>query len=113
LELREMEATYAKDQFAKDTKELVLSRHRKQLDFANRDMELARQRFDDERNVTLPKTQRDHEKKLRDAEDGVRDAEVGLRRANAKAEMSLRRLRFKLKELEQPEEEEAAKKGGA
>lgn len=114
LELREMEATYAKDQFAKDTKELVLSRHRKQLEFASRDLELSQQRFDDERGVQLPKSQREHEKKVRDAEAAVRDAEVGLRRTNAKAEMALRRGRFKVKELEQSEEDEdGGKKGGA
>jgi len=39
-ELHEMEATYQKDQFAKDTKELVLTRHRKQLEFATRQLEL-------------------------------------------------------------------------
>ena len=40
-ELREMEATYAKDQFATDTKELVLMRHRKRVEFAARGLELS------------------------------------------------------------------------
>lgn len=108
-ELREMEATYAKDQFATDTKELVLMRHRRRVEFAARGLELAQAAFDDLKAVELPRREREHEKKLRDAEAEVRDAEFALVRKELGLRMELARKRWAVAELERPDDDGDAK----
>lgn len=108
-ELREMEATYAKDQFATDTKELVLMRHRKRLEFATRALELEQAAFNDKKSVELPKREREHEKKLRDAESDLRSAEFAAAKQKLSTQLELARKRWELSELERPEEDGEAK----
>lgn len=110
-ELREMEATYAKDQFATDTKELVLMRHRKRLEFAERGLRLSEAEFKDKREVELPRQQREHERKANDAEQSLRDAEFALERTRMSGQMQLARKRWAVTELERPLDEDTEKKG--
>jgi hypothetical protein len=105
-ELREMEATYAKDQFALDTKELVLMRHRKRLEFATRSLELAEQRFSDKEKVELPRERRELERKLREAEQKVRESEVALKKTQMSNSVELTKKRFQVAELERPLEDD-------
>jgi len=108
-ELREMEATYAKDQFATDTKELVLMRHRKRVEFSSRGLELAQAEFSDLKSVELPRREREHEKKLRDAEAELREAEFALVRKELGNRMELARKRWAVAELERPADDDDAK----
>ncbi|MBM3991389.1 MAG: hypothetical protein FJ298_10350 [Planctomycetes bacterium] len=108
-ELREMEATYAKDQFATDTKELVLMRHRRRVEFAARGLELAQAAFDDLKAVELPRREREHEKKLRDSEAEVREAEFALVRKELGQRLELARKRWAVSELERPDDDLEAK----
>lgn len=108
-ELREMEATYAKDQFATDTKELVLMRHRKRLEFAERGLKLAQAEFADKREVELPKAQREAERRLRDTEQSLMEAEHAFERTKLSSEMQLVRKRWSVKELERPLDEDDGK----
>jgi hypothetical protein len=108
-ELREMEATYAKDQFATDTKELVLMRHRKRVEFAARGLELAQAEFNDMKLVDLPRREREHEQKVRDAEAELRNAEFAVVRKELGNRMELARKRWAVAELERPEDDGEAK----
>jgi hypothetical protein len=108
-ELREMEATYAKDQFATDTKELVLMRHRKRLEFATRSLELEQAEFNDKKSVELPKREREHEQKLRDAEAELRAAEFAAAKQKLATQMELARKRWELSLLERPDEDDEKK----
>ncbi|NUP96741.1 MAG: hypothetical protein HUU28_11320 [Planctomycetaceae bacterium] len=108
-ELREMEATYAKDQFATDTKELVLMRHRKRLEFAERGLRIAHAEFTDKRDVELPKAQREAERRLRESEQSVADAEHALERTKLSSQMQLARKRWAMQELERPADEDNGK----
>jgi hypothetical protein len=108
-----MEETYKKDQFAKDTKELVLTRHRKQLEFATRELELQEKRYADMEHEKLPRDQREKEKKLRDAEQSVREAEVAVRKTELQNKVKLDKAHFEIDELQRPDdEEESGGKGG-
>jgi hypothetical protein len=109
-ELREMEATFEKDQFARDTKELVLARHRKRVEFSTRSLALAEQRFADREQVDLPRERRELERKVRDAEQKVREAEVKQRKTRMANEVELTKKRFQVSELERPLEDD---EGGA
>lgn len=105
-ELKEMEETYAKDQFAKDTKELVLMRHRKRVEFSHRSFAIASAEFADRENVELPRQLRELEQKMRAAEIDVRDAEVALQKQQLKSKLELARKRWDVRELEEPDEDE-------
>lgn len=116
LELREMEATFKKDEFALDTKELVLARHRKQLEFATRDLELEEQQYGDMEREKLPRQMREHEQKLREAERAVREAEAELKKIELENAVKLAKARFEVTELERPldddeDEDEGSDKG--
>lgn len=104
-ELREMEATYAKDQFAKDTKELVLMRHRKRVEFSTRGLAIAQAEFTDKEQVDLPKRLRELETKLRTAEQAARDADVALQKQALRNKLDLARKRWSILELERPDDE--------
>ncbi|MCC7015133.1 MAG: hypothetical protein IT454_21410 [Planctomycetes bacterium] len=112
-ELKEMEATYAKDQFAKDTKELVLTRHRKRVEFANRAFAIAEAEFVDKQQVELPRTQRELERKLHDAELALEDARAAQRKQELQTKLELARKRWSIEELERPEDpDQGAKERG-
>lgn len=115
-ELREMEKTYAKDEFATDTKELVLTRHRKSLEFATRALELEEQQYADLEREKLPLEQRELEQKLREAERKLREAEAEMNKVELENQVKLAKARFEVSELEQPiddddEDEGEGKKG--
>lgn len=106
LELKEMEATFKKDEFATDTKELVLARHKKSLEFATRSLELEEKQYADLEREKLPRQLRELEQKLREAERAVRDAEEELKKVALENEVKLAKARFELKELERPLDED-------
>ncbi|MBI5364166.1 MAG: hypothetical protein HZA53_13380 [Planctomycetes bacterium] len=78
-ELDELEAMYKQEELATLTKELVLSRGRKSLEFAKRALELRTRNIEQSTNVELPR-------KERELGEGVAKAERRLADARAKAE---------------------------
>jgi hypothetical protein len=77
-ELTELEAMYAQEDFAKATKELVMTRGRSRLAMSERDLGLA------ERRATMVK-EFDHKKREREFADRVKKAENALEDAQARA----------------------------
>jgi hypothetical protein len=77
-ELMELEAMYAQEDFAKATKELVMTRGRSRLAMSERDLGLA------ERRATMVK-EFDHKKREREFADRVKKAENALEDAQARA----------------------------
>ena len=99
-ELKELEAMYAEEDFAEMTKELVLKRGRKNVEFAERSLELAMRKFEVKRTEELPKRQRELEQKVVAAEGELRDAEVGREKNEIQVELDLMEARTKLEEAE-------------
>jgi hypothetical protein len=74
-ELDQLELMYNEDEFADQTKEIVLERGRRRLQRSQRDLELRRVDFSTLQEQTLPVERREHEL-------GVTDKEEGLKRAH-------------------------------
>ena len=92
-ELDELEGMYKKEEFASLTKELVLSRGKKKLEFAKRGLELAKKNQDQLTNFDLPKKQLE-------LDQSVERAEKALAEANAKKEKSALESTLKVKKAE-------------
>ena len=103
-ELQQMEEMYASepnlDASGERTRDLVLERHRAQLDFARRALELQRGELSDLEQRELPRKRRELEGKLVAAEVELRDAEAELRQGELKAKLALLEARGKLEKLE-------------
>ncbi len=102
LELAELEAMYADEEFAEKTKELVITRGRREMEFAQRALELAQRRLERLQNVELPEKARAIETKRIEAAAAVESAERAMRVAElsralglAKAEKALEDARKK------------------
>ena len=76
-EMQELVAMYKKDDLAKMTKEMVIQRAQKKIDFGLRELE-------NEQREASHKREHDLAKKLREQEDAVIKAEHALREARAK-----------------------------
>lgn len=74
-ELNELISMYEAEEFAELTKELVLKRGRKSLEFSQRGLAFAQAEFDLLQNEELPQRQRDLERELVEAQQGVEDAQ--------------------------------------
>jgi hypothetical protein len=88
-ELDELEAMYKNEQFASLTKELVLNRGKKQLEFAKRSLELAKKSQEQLTSFELPKKQLE-------LDQSVDRAEKTLAEANTKKEKSALESKLKL-----------------
>ncbi|MBL8860230.1 MAG: hypothetical protein JNL28_17105 [Planctomycetes bacterium] len=73
-ELEELLSMYKKEEFASATKELVLMRGRKRLEFANRALEQDKIEASTTRDFELPRKQRDLEMALKKSENSLREA---------------------------------------
>lgn len=78
-ELEELEAMYKQEELATLTKELVISRERKGLEFAKRALDMMTKNIEHAKSVELPR-------KSRELTEGVAKAERRLTEARAKAE---------------------------
>ena len=92
-ELDELEGMYKKEEFASLTKELVLSRGKKKLEFAKRGLELAKKNQEQLTNFELPKKQLE-------LDQSVERAEKALAEANAKKEKGALESTLKVKKTE-------------
>jgi hypothetical protein len=92
-ELEELEGMYKKEDFASLTKELVINRGRKNLEFAKRGLELAKQGQEQFTGHELPK-------KEKELDQAVEKAEKGLQEASAKKEKGALENKLKLLKAE-------------
>ena len=103
-ELGELEAMYAEEDFAQKTKELVLKRGRKNLEFAERALVLAQLALASKKEIELPLERRELDVAVQKAERALVDARDELRKAELEGEVDLLEARHELDELERDEE---------
>jgi len=118
-ELQQLELMYAQDEFADQTKEIVIDRARRELERAERDLELRRRDSSTLTEVTLPLEQREHELAVQDRERDLarvrRERETTMidkAIALLNAESEVARLEQELEDLRE-EIAEAAKEQGS
>ena len=104
-ELDELISMYEAEEFAELTKELVLKRGRKSLEFAERQLELTRKSMALLEGEELPKQQRDLELALQKAEHALRDAELDHERGAIKTDMALTKARNALEDARRAKDE--------
>jgi hypothetical protein len=92
-ELDELEGMYKKEEFASLTKELVLSRGKKKLEFAKRGLELAKKNQEQLTSFDLPKKQLE-------LDQSVERAEKALAEATAKREKGALEAKLKVMKAE-------------
>ncbi|MCA9316908.1 MAG: hypothetical protein H6806_00290 [Planctomycetes bacterium] len=80
-ELKELEAMYAAEEFANMTKELVLYRGRKQVEFAKRDLDLDEQAAKRERESEIPLEENEKRRAAEEAHNDWIDANEDLERS--------------------------------
>ena len=98
-ELNELISMYAAEEFAELTKELVLKRGRKSLEFAERGLAFAEAEFALLQNEELPQRQRKLEQELVKAKRGVEDAQRALEVTGIEVKVALMKAQDKLDEL--------------
>lgn len=103
-ELAQMEAMYAAepnlDATTQATRDIVLERHRKRVEFSTRGLELARAEFQDEVGAGLPLEQRELENELREKRRAVRKAESALAKHALESAHDLAKARRAVTEAE-------------
>ena len=99
-ELAELEAMYKQEDFAALTKELVLSRGRKRLEFSQRGYDLAKKGQEELLNHDLPKKERDFALAVEKAEKGLADAQAKKAKGDLEAKLKLMRSEHKIDELQ-------------
>jgi len=109
-ELYQLEQMYKEEQFADQTKEIVLERARRRLERAQRDLELQREEFQTLKEISLPLEQQEveHAAELkqravlqvqRDNEPGIIDRKVGVLSAEAEVTRIEQELEDVLEEI--------------
>jgi hypothetical protein len=99
-ELAELEAMYQKDDVATLTKELVLQRGRKGVEFAERDLGHEQREASATREFELPKKQRALEQEKREKENALREAKAEKQKSADEIELKLRKARAELEDAE-------------
>lgn len=103
-ELAQMEAMYAADPnldaTGRATRDMVLERHRKQVEFTERGLELARAEYADEVGAELPLEQRGLEVELAEARRALRKAETAAKKQALEGARDLAEARRKVAEAE-------------
>jgi len=112
-ELAELEAMYSAEEFAKKTKELVITRSRRDLDFAKRSLELAQRRRTVEDTYELPAKERDLAHAVRSAEKELMEAEQELVKKRLQTKIALAKAAQEFAELEKKAEKAKQKKTSA
>jgi hypothetical protein len=99
-EFDELESMYKDEDFAKKTKELVLSRGKARLDFSRRGLEIAATRRDFQTSVVLPRKERDLNVALEKARTALEDARGGAERKKLSNQLQMLRAEDGIKDLE-------------
>lgn len=90
-ELEEIMAMYKKEEFASLTKELVVSRNQKRLEFANRNLEQDRIEAATTREIELPRKEHDLDQELKKAESELREARAEKEKLADENELKLKK----------------------
>jgi hypothetical protein len=109
-ELNELMAMFKKETFAESTKDLVVKRDTRDLEFAKRAQDLAKQRLDSLKNQELAKELFDKEEEAKKAQEQVAKAEVEVRKADLGMQVAQMKAKLKLEEIEKGDDKGA--KGG-
>ena len=108
-ELQEMEEMYAAEQnldsTGERTRDIVLERHRKSLEFSTRQLELARAQAADVEQRELPRKLGELEWKVRAAQSALRRAEEKLARGDLEGRLKLLEAEARVRELERKQQE--------
>jgi len=99
-EYDELESMYKDEDFAKKTKELVLSRGKARLGFAQRGMELASSRHGFQEKVVMPRKERDLREAIEKARTGLEDARASAERKQLSNQLQLLRAKDGLDDLQ-------------
>lgn len=99
-ELAELQKLYAENQVEGTTKELVIQRSQKKLDFAKTALEHEQKEFDAKKGFELPAKRKDLERAKVEAEKELRDARAEKTRTADENELELRKQEAKLDDLE-------------
>ena len=110
-EYDELESMYKDEDFAKKTKELVLSRGKARLGFSQRGMELSTSRRDFHEKFVMPRKERDLREALEKARTGLEDGRAMAERKKLSNQLQLLRAKDGLDEL-QKEVEKLKKAAG-
>jgi HlyD family secretion protein len=105
-ELGELTAMYEQDDFAELTKELVLKRGRKGVEFAERSLTLERAKLQLLEGETLPKKERELRAAVDKARSAVEVAQAGLDQSQLEAQKKLSGARYAITKLERPRPED-------
>lgn len=100
-ELGELTAMYDADEFARQTKELVLKRGRRDLEVAERNLALVQKESAFFETVTLPQREQELRRKVADAELERRKAEIDAEKSKREAELALTKARDRLADLQE------------
>ena len=100
-ELGELTAMYDADEFARQTKELVLKRGRRDLEVAERSLALVQKESAFFEAVTLPQREQELRRKVADAELERRKAEIDAEKSKREAELALTKARERLADLQE------------
>lgn len=99
-ELAELEAMYKKDDVAALTKELVLQRGKKGVEFAERGLAHEQREAAMKRDYELPKKLRELEVEKREKENALREARAEQTKAKDEIELKLRKARAEVEDAE-------------
>ncbi|HUR29703.1 MAG TPA: hypothetical protein VM509_16045 [Planctomycetota bacterium] len=110
-ELDELTSMYKKDEVAKMTKELVLQRGKKTMEFAQRELELDKKRAASKKEHDLTVKERDLTLAVAKAQQEAGSAEAKLKKVQAHNELELLRARHKLEDAERPDDDEGSADG--
>lgn len=99
-ELDELMAMYKKDEVATLTKELVIGRGKKRLEFANRNIEHAQKELSIKLDFEIPRKEKDLQRALDKAEAGLREALAEQSKQEKENELKLRRHEHSVDDLE-------------
>ena len=98
-ELAELEAMYKQEDFAELTKELVLSRGRKRLEFSQRGFDLAKKGQEEMLGHDLPKKEKELAQAVEKAEKALQEAQAKKDRAALEEKLKLMRADHKIDDL--------------
>lgn len=99
-EYDELDSMYKGEDFAKKTKELVLSRGKARLDFSMRGMELSTSRRDFQEKVALPRRERDLREAVEKARTGLEETRGSVERKKLSNQLQLLRAKDSLDDLQ-------------
>jgi len=112
-ELEELMSMYKKEEFAALTKELVVNRGKKNLEFANRNLEQEATEMAHTRDVELPRKEKDLQMALHKAESKLREEHKEQEKLVSENELKLRKAERAVDDAEKELEKMKSDKGDA